>query len=642
MRRATGFGFVLLTVAALACRETPPETAPETPAGDEWSPGAQPEIVRSLREDLARTRHPSDGGGRAWLEEGPDPIQAGGLGTWTLVYEAGPDGIAVGGMLFLQVSPFWGWSTPQVETDQAPGYTAVSTEAEGVVLEAETLGQQLLGIRVGGRPLASGERVRIVYGAGPRGARADRYAERASRFWISVDGDGDGARGLLPDSPVTDVAPGAPERLVLTLPSVARPGEALSLTVAVLDGAGNGWPVVEGEIALDAAGGASLPATVALGPEDRGRAVVEVTARTEGTVSVEAHGPGRLQGVANPLVVSPTLPRVYWGDLHGHSGLSDGTGTPEDYYRYARDIAALDVAALTDHDHWGMQALSQTAELWEGIREQARAFHEPGRFITLLGYEWTSWLHGHRHVLYFEDEGRVLSSVDPAFESPLQLWEALRGERALTIAHHTAGGPIATNWEIPPDPELEPVTEVASVHGSSEAADSPRVIYDPVAGHFARDALDRGYRLGFVGSGDGHDGHPGLSHLASPSGGLVAILADELTREAVLEALRARRVYATNGPRIVLHTTLDGVPMGAALAGRGPARTLEVLAVAPEVLERIDLVRSGQVVRTFAGTGAREMHVTEPVAGLESGEYLYVRVVQADGGAAWSSPFFVD
>ncbi len=637
--RGHGLGLAVLAVGVLACRDTPPTT----PAAETRSPNAQPEVVQALREDLERPRHPADGGGRAWLDGVPGHVGAGDSGMWTLLYEAGPEGIAAGGMVFLQVSPFWGWSTPQVAAEDAPGYTAVSTEAEGVVLEAETLGQQLLGIRVEGRPLAPGERIRIVYGAGPPGARADRYAERESRFWISVDGDGDGVRRLLPDSPAVAIGPGPPARMVLTLPSVARPGEVLPLTLAVLDAAGNAWPVVEGELALAATGGASLPASVALSPEDRGRVVVEVTAAAEGTVSVEAHGPSTLTGVSNPLVVSPTLPRVYWGDLHGHSGLSDGTGTPEDYYRYARDIAALDVAALTDHDHWGMETLSESPDLWEGIGETTQAFHEPGRFVTLLGYEWTSWLHGHRHVLYFTDEGRVLSSVDPEFENPLQLWDALRGQPALTVAHHTAGGPIATNWEIPPDPELEPVTEVSSVHGSSEAPDSPRVIYQPVEGHFARDALDRGYRLGFVGSGDGHDGHPGLSHLASPNGGLVAILADELTRAGVLEALRSRRVYATNGPRIVLHVTLDGAPIGSSVeGGDGPPRVLEVTAVAPDVLERIDLVRTGSIVHTVPGTGSRELHVMAPIADLARGEYLYVRAVQTDGGAAWSSPFFVD
>jgi len=384
-----------------------------------------------------------------------------------------------------------------------------------------------------------------------------------------------------------------------------------------------------------------VPPTVRPAAEDRGRVAVDLLTAAEGTARIEARGPGGIEGAANPLVVSATLPRVYWGDLHGHSGLSDGTGTPEDYYLYARDIAALDVAVLTDHDHWGMRPLSRTPELWERIRGQVQAFHEPGRFVTLLGYEWTSWIQGHRHVLYFEDHGQVLSSVDPAFESPLQLWDALRGQPALTITHHTAGAPIATNWEIPPDPELEPVIEISSVHGSSEAPDSPRVISRPVAGNFARDALDRGYRLGFVGSGDSHDGHPGLAHLASPNGGLVAILAEELTREAVLAALRARRVYATNGPRILLHATLDGAPMGA-VVGPSPESALEVLVVAPAALERLDLVRSGEVVRTVPAEGDREMRLEETVRDLSPGEYVYVRAVQEDGGAAWSSPFFVD
>ncbi len=637
--KAVGLCLGALVLAALGCRAKPPEPT----AAATRSPGAQPQIVEGLREDLAAVRHLSDGGGRAWIETAPDGVSAGRSARWTLVYEAGADGIAVGGMLFLQVSPFWGWSTPQVVEEDAPGFTTVTTDAEGVELTPETLDQQLLGIHVGGRPLEGGQRVRIVYGAGPRGARADRYAERRSRFWFSVDGDGDGVRGLLADSPVAEVEPGPPTRLVLTLPSVARPGETLPLNVAVLDAVGNAWPRVEGQVALSAEeGDPNLPASVRLASGDRGRVSVTLTAPGEGTVRIEGRGPGALGGTANPLVVSSSLPRVYWGDLHGHSGLSDGTGTPEDYYRYARDVAALDVAALTDHDHWGMQPLSQTPELWEEIRTQAMAFHEPGRFVTLLGYEWTSWLHGHRPVLYFGDEGRILSSVDPAFESPTQLWDALRGKSALTIAHHTAGGPIATNWEIPPDPELEPVTEVASVHGSSEAPDSPRVIYQPVAGHFARDALDRGYRLGFVGSGDGHDGHPGLSHIASPTGGLAAILADELTREGVLEALLARRVYATNGPRILLHVTLDGEPMGAAVAASAGRSLLEVVVVAPETLERVDLIRSGGVARTFACGGAREFRVEEPIVRLEAGEYLYVRAVQVDGGAAWSSPFFVD
>ncbi|MGH9464989.1 MAG: CehA/McbA family metallohydrolase, partial [Thermoanaerobaculia bacterium] len=472
---------------------------------------------------------------------------------------------------------------------------------------------------------------------------------------LAVDGDGDGIRGLLAESPALEVLAGPPRQAILTVPSVVRPGATAELRLALVDALGNaGHPFVgtlelvaralpcaadDPDLACDPAAKLALPSGVTLAAGDRGSIAVQLIAPERGVFLIDAVGPEGLAGRSNPLVVSATLPRLLWGDLHGHSQLSDGTGTPADYFRYARDIAALDVVALTDHDHWGLQPLALHPELWREIRDEVERFHDSGRFVTLLGYEWTSWLYGHRHVLYFAGDGEVLSSVDPATETPQQLWDALRGEPALTFAHHSAGGPIATDWTIPPDPELEPVTEIVSVHGSSEAEDSPAPIYDPMPGNFVRDVLDRGYVLGFIGSGDSHDGHPGLAGLAAPSGGLAALWATELTREGVLEALRARRVYATNGPRILLQVALDGEPDGATVAPRA-AGALEVLVVAPEILERLDVVRTGELIDS-ASLDSRVHRLRWTLHDLAAGEAVYVRAVQRDGGAAWSSPFFV-
>jgi hypothetical protein len=186
------------------------------------------------------------------------------------------------------------------------------------------------------------------------------------------------------------------------------------------------------------------------------------------------------------------------------------------------------------------------------------------------------------------------------------------------------------------------VTEVVSVHGSSEASDAPGKIYSAVSGNFVRDALDRGMRFGFVGSGDSHDGHPGLAHLASPSGGLAAIFSEEKTRDGVLEALRARRTYATNGPRIWLRTWLDESEMGTTIApSGGAAHELRFVIATPGAVERVDVIRSGAVVNVVPGSGRRELSETLPLPPLRAGEYVYVRVVQEDGGAAWSSPVYV-
>lgn len=654
-RRPSGAGLLLLllpcALVALSCGrgESPAPGATVEPPRRE----ARPELARSLREDLDRQRHPADGGGRAWLEPPEAPASVSSPGRWTIVYQAGELGVAEGGMIYLQVSPFWGWSTPQVDRPEAPGYTEVTTAAAGVALTPETLDQQLLGIAVGGRTLAAGERVRIVYGAGPAGALADRFAERDSRFWIAVDGDGDGIRAVLADSPGVDVGPGPAARLLLTLPSTARPDETLRLTVAVLDNRGNAGVPFDGEIVLEAPPGMEVPEALRLRPSDGGRRTLELAAGEPGIVRLRGSGPEGLAAESNPLQVSDQGARILWGDLQNHSARSDGSAVPEDQFLYARDVAGLDVFALTDHDHWGLLFLDQHPEIWAEIRSLNAGFHEPGRFVTLLGYEWTNWIHGHRHVLFFSDDGPLLSSLDPAHDEPTELWRALRGTGAMTVAHHSAGGPVSIDWSLAPDPELEPVTEIVSVHGSSEAADSPSLIHRPVAGNFVRDALDRGYRLGFLGSSDGHDGHPGLGHLASPTGGLAAILAEDLTREAVREALAARRVYATSGPRILLRATFGGYRMGsevplpltgdpaapASVPGIG-ADTLVVRAIAPGALSRIDVVRSGRVVESIDCEGGAECTFGAAFPDLADKEYLYVRVVQEDGGLAWSSPFY--
>jgi hypothetical protein len=627
-------GFLSLSV--VSCGREPAQDA--RPPG---APNAVFELAAEFVADRARPRHAADGGGRAWLAEAPPGgVRAGQPARFVLVYEAGPLGIAAGGTLLLQVPPYWDWSTPQVEAEDAPGYTRVSTEAEGVSLAPETLDLGLLAIRVGGRALAAGERVRIEYGAGPAGAVADRYAERESRFFFGVDGDGDGVRAWIADPPAVDVAPGPPARLVLHLPPTARPGEPLTLRAAVLDATGNAGVAFAGKLRLVLPPEVLGPAELELRAEAGGLARAELRLPSHGIVRVRAEGPDGLAAESNPCVVAPDVPRLLFADLHGHSNLSDGTGTPEDYYRYARDVAALDVAALTDHDHWGIPFLDETPAHWRRIEAAARGFHEPGRFVTLLGYEWTSWIYGHRHVLHFADESELRSSVDERFDTPPELWAALAGAPALTFAHHSAGAPIATDWSIPPDPALEPVTEIVSVHGSSEGFDSPQPVRDMLEGNTVRDALARGYRLGLIGSGDSHDGHPGLTQIAAAgSGGLAAIFAAEPTREAVLEALRARRVYATNGPRIVLEVTLDGAPMGASLPA-GAGKALVVRVAAPGPLEAVELVTSAGVVASTPGEGQRSLGFETTAPELAPGSWLYVRVLQRDGGAAWSSPFF--
>ncbi len=608
-------------------------------------PGADLTTWRMLEEDLRAPRHPGDGGGQARLVAGPrDGIPAGSVASWTFRYTAGPLGVREGGAVFFQAPAFWGWSPPVLDDEEAPGFLRARSLAEGCRLEVAIADRGLVAFHVRGRELRPGEEIEVIYGAGPAGAVADRFAEDESPFWFAVDADGDGVRALVPDPPRVRIVAGEAARIHAVLPVTAEPGQALRLHLAVLDRAGNAGVPFEGS--LQVAGHVEelgAPEEVHFQQEDRGLRILELVPRRPGVFRLEFRGPGGLEGRSNRVAVRPGAPRILWADLQVHTALSDGTGTPEQVLAYARDVAGLDAVALTDHDHWGFGFLDRDPAAWRRVLDAVAAAHEPGVFVALPGFEWTHWLYGHRHVLYFQDEAPLFSALDPRTGTPDGLWSALEGFEALTVAHHSAGAPVPVDWSWAPPPGREPVTEIVSVHGSSEAPDCPGLVRHPLPGHFVRDQLDAGRILGFIGSGDGHDGHPGLTHLASPSGGLAAILARDRTREAILEALRARRCYATNGPRILLGFEAGGWPMGSILPPSSFREGLECVmrVAAPSPVRRLELIRSGTVVLRVDASGREVFHLRETVQGLRDGEYLYVRVLLEDGGMAWSSPVFL-
>jgi len=610
------------------------------------APNAHFDVVEELAKARHKPVHRSDGGGRAWLEPAADgsglSATVGRPGRFTIVFQAGVYGIAEGGAVYLQIPYNWGWSEPQLVDPDAPGFTTVVSTVRGLHFDVEITDQWLVRVSFPKRPLMPGEEIRIDYGVGTARAGVDRYTERESRFFVAVDGDGDGWREWIRDSPRFDVAPGPPARLVLFVPPTARPGESIALRAAVLAANGDTGVDFAGTLRLALPEGVEGPEAMDVPPAAGGVATpVKLRVGAGGVVRVRAEGPDGLAAESNPCVVAEHPVPLLFGDLHGHSNLSDGTGTPEDYFHYARDVAALDVAALTDHDHWGMPFLDETPANWKRIQEAARAVHAPGHFVAIAGYEWTSWIWGHRHVLPFQDEASILSSFDERYDTPPELWEGLRGTPTLTFAHHPAGAPVAIDWRVVPDPELEPVTEVVSVHGSAESWDTPYPQAGMMVGHTVRAALRRGYRLGLVGSGDSHDGHPGLVQLANgASGGLAGLYATERTREAVLEALRARRVFATNGPRIVLDARLDGLPMGSVMAKWGGRLAVRVTAV--DAVEAVELITTEGVVASQPGEGRRDLALELDLGDLEPVDWIYVRVRQVDQGAAWTSPFFFE
>ena len=584
----------------------------------------------------------SDGQGQAVVQpEGPFVV--GTQVDFVITFTVGEAGIAPKGFIILQISPWWGWSSPQNYSPNAEGFISVSTSFKDPAIQVKIPDMHRVLVFSREQRIAPGETITFKYSR----ARVDRYAEAEERFMFFVDADGDGHSACIAAPPTLRTIAGEPVYLAVSAPSQTNPGKRVAISAAPLDTLGNWSTFPAGTFTLSVSRDGTESIVKSL--ETSGKETLlsyTYSPPGEGIYFFSLKGPGELQGKSNVSFCREGKPslNLYFGDIHGHSRLSDGTGTPGDYYCYARDVSGLDMAVLTDHADYGM--IPFAGKVWERIKEAADNMYSPGHFVTFAAYEWTNWTYGHRNVYFRDGGGPVFPSFAEASETPEKLWKLLSPYKAMTIGHHVGGGPVPVDWSIPPGPQ-EYLVEICSIHGSSDYYGCEKGIYRPREGHFVRDALLRGYKLGIMASGDTHDGHPGQRTANAAVTGIMGVYAEELTRKSVWEALKKRRVYGTSGPKIILNFRVGDSPMGSEVEwpkSKGPL-PIVFRAVCCDEIERIEIIRNGIPVFTETGdkiSGVFAILVSEDPEPLEGLSWYYAHVVQKDGNMAWSSPVWVN
>ena len=624
----------------------------------------------------------------------PDgPVIAGAFGTWTITYTAGSAGIAPGGGLAV-VSPCvhsvrWRLGHVTATTTGRCG-VAVSLRND-YPLKYHHAQFPIAFVTVEGATLQPGEEIAVTIGdAGSfipgfyERARAQEVAMHEMHFQVLVDvqgnasysnprypgGDPKGYR-MLPELPVVDVVAGPPARIGVVAPATVAAYEEFTVLVRVEDAFGNVCTNFAGEITFGVKpGGITTPGTYNMQASDGGTARVGpfLAARNAaGAMYINAaawdHG---IAGVSNPIdVVDSESDRIFFGDLHTHAPraldpghrphgpfMAHGVGTYAEAFRYARDVSGLDCVGVA----WfpppqNIEAIWSVPreDDWEEYQAIIAEFYEPCAFAPLVAIELNDPTAGHRVILYPDAGKRITTSRIE------DIWPALEGTGAVVVPHHinvtSEGG--YQNWRVQDwqrhNPQYQTVLEIAQNRGAFETDEPGGATVIGGGGASAQDALALGHRLGFVGGTDSHHAQPGRNTCSMAgvdfhdhmTGGLTAIIAPELTREAIIQALRERRCYATTGARIVLDFQVDGHGMGEEFT----ATTAEV-AVTARVLgtadiERLEVVCNGEVAFEQPGSG-RVAEIAENLR-LAEGQtsYFYLRVTQSDGHMAWSSPIWV-
>lgn len=343
---------------------------------------------------------------------------------------------------------------------------------------------------------------------------------------------------------------------------------------------------------------------------------------------------------------------IYWGEIHGHTELSDGEGSLDDYFQAARGLANLDFCAVTDHDHGGLGKQELFGDKWEHTQAKVEEYHDPGRFVTLLGYERDSWpFYSNLCVYYRYGRGEMIRGVRDGEITREELEKLLGREDVLAIPHHTADIGQGVNFDALPLGLMPTLTEIYSKWGTSECFGNPRPVAREGRGGHWRDALEAGALVGCVAGSDIHSPYPGMpvegtskASLRYREPGLVAVLAKELTREAVFDALKARRCYAASGARIVVDFRINGEVMGRSICvPKGTERMVHVFVEAESPIERLDVIKNSRNYFSYHIEGRKDSEKVR-VVDLKSErdtDYYYVRVTQSDGRCAWSSPIWI-
>lgn len=329
--------------------------------------------------------------------------------------------------------------------------------------------------------------------------------------------------------------------------------------------------------------------------------------------------------------------RIYWGDLHTHSGLSfDAKCSIEELYQFAKTESDLDFIVVSDHD------IYSSARDWEESKLQANKNNEPDIFVAFIGYEWTGYggvVGGHRVIIYPKNDAKRFNFQSSFSDNIEKITSLVSAEGGLMIIAHPDDINYQANLDYIRNDVQVGIEFIGSNSNRFEYFGNSQAQHIQVEGNSARDALLKGNIIGAIGSSDSHDCRPGL-------GGVTAVISDSLTRKNIFEAIKNRRVYATTGARIKLDFSTQKLAMGNVelyssrqLPLVSPKFNIWVKGTAE--LSEIQVIKNSEVIYKLSVNGTNSLfQIFEDINWIDKDTYYYLKVIQKDGELAWSSPIY--
>jgi len=355
----------------------------------------------------------------------------------------------------------------------------------------------------------------------------------------------------------------------------------------------------------------------------------------------------------------------YFGNLHSHSGYSDGnkdsssTGVskPAGDYNFAKASLHFNFLGISEHNHYssnnnpGMIRTSYALGLAE-----ANAANQDGTFLCLYGMEWgvSSSTNGHVIVYGFNQlvgwEASVPGLVGPNYDIYVDKTDYYSLFRLIKNTPGTFCYLAHPSWSDYASLVNNPYSAmydsaIVGVPFRNGIAFSTAITYDdyPLSDFFQyyRKMLSIGYHVGI---GYDHDNH-NLT-FGRNNAGRLAILAPSLTRANLYSAMQQMHFYATDDWNAKIDFKINSKIMGDSTSGLTPP-TINVT-FSDDDGENADTVKvwagveGSSVYSTVQSSvaGNNTLSFTDNAQAPGSNKYYFVEVIQPDGDRIISSPIW--
>lgn len=436
-----------------------------------------------------------------------------------------------------------------------------------------------------------------------------------------------------------------------------------SLSRGAVDVTTQSWPMQVGAVTAP-----SMPAFSALPQSQRIKAQAAKTSVTIGTAK-----PGASK---QAMVAASTLPyTIYFGNLHSQTNHSDGGGNlssctgaqapqsaaygPADAYQYAMN-RGLDFLMTSEHNHMydGSDSTNAAANpataknLYQSGLTAASTFNAAHpNFLGIYGLEWGVISNGgHLNIFNstelleweYNSSNQLIGDTFTAKGDYSALYTLMRQRGWIGQFNHPAAsgqfsvGGVALGYTADGDQAMVmcEVLNTSAFSTNTTETETGRSNYEAACNK----ALEAGFHVAFSSDQDNHCANWGASYTNRT--GVLIPNGTAMTSTSFIDALKARRVFATMDKNSQLVLTANGHVMGERFANSGPLTLVSNFASSTG--------RTAATVEIFEGVPGRNGTVSlmsstasTTITPANGEHFYYAKITQDDGNSLWSAPIWI-